>query len=635
LSDVFGISLSALQAFQQALAVTSNNIANANTPGYDVETANLTAAVPQSYGQAAIGNGVDVASVSRAFSQTAENQLYSSQSSLGQLNALQTYSSQIDDIVGSTGGGLTTALRSYYGAWSTLASDPSSTASRQAVLSAAQGLAQSFQSTGSQLQNLSNNINTGIAADVNQINSIASSITSLNQQIVVGTAQAGGQAPNTLLDQRDQLVSNLSQLVGVTTTTDADGAMNVFVGNGQPLVLDGYTTQLTTVANPYNATQLEVSTSTDGTNTISGSITTGDLGGLLAARSQVVNPAINQVGQIALALQQNANSLQNSGLDANGNFGANLFSATGPTVSASSNNTDAATAAATITNVGALTADNYVLSYKAGAYSLTDATSGATVALTGAGTAANPLLAASVGLAIVVTPAVPAAGDSFLISPTSQAAGSFAVALTSTSQLAAAGAIVTAAADANTGTATISAGTVTNAANPNLLAAATIAFTSPTTYTINGGAANAYTSGGNIAADGWQVQISGTPATGDVFTVQGNVGGTGDNRNALAAAAAQSQGVLSNGTISVNAAVSGLITGVGSQAQQINTSQTAQTAVNTQAQSAVQSVSGVNLDTEAANLLQWQQAYQAAAQVISTGNSLFTYLLDSINGTYT
>jgi flagellar hook-associated protein 1 FlgK len=257
------------------------------------------------------------------------------------------------------------------------------------------------------------------------------------------------------------------------------------------------------------------------------------------------------------------------------------------------------------------------------------------VALTGAGTAANPLLAASVGLAIVVTPAVPAAGDSFLISPTSQAAGSFAVALTSTSQLAAAGAIVTAAADANTGTATISAGTVTNAANPNLLAAATIAFTSPTTYTINGGAANAYTSGGNIAADGWQVQISGTPATGDVFTVQGNVGGTGDNRNALAAAAAQSQGVLSNGTISVNAAVSGLITGVGSQAQQINTSQTAQTAVNTQAQSAVQSVSGVNLDTEAANLLQWQQAYQAAAQVISTGNSLFTYLLDSINGTYT
>ena len=384
-----------------------------------------------------------------------------------------------------------------------------------------------------------------------------------------------------------------------------------------------------------SATQLEVSTSTDGTNTISGSITTGDLGGLLAARSQVVNPAINQVGQIALALQQNANSLQNSGLDANGNFGANLFSATGPTVSASSNNTDAATAAATITNVGALTADNYVLSYKAGAYSLTDATSGATVALTGAGTAANPLLAASVGLAIVVTPAVPAAGDSFLISPTSQAAGSFAVALTSTSQLAAAGAIVTAAADANTGTATISAGTVTNAANPNLLAAATIAFTSPTTYTINGGAANAYTSGGNIAADGWQVQISGTPATGDVFTVQGNVGGTGDNRNALAAAAAQSQGVLSNGTISVNAAVSGLITGVGSQAQQINTSQTAQTAVNTQAQSAVQSVSGVNLDTEAANLLQWQQAYQAAAQVISTGNSLFTYLLDSINGTYT
>ncbi len=633
MSNVFGIDVSALQAFQQAIEVTSNNVANASTPGYDVQSIDLVTTQPQDSGGVQVGAGVSVGGVTRAYSQTAANQLNTSQSSLGQLNALQNYTSQIDNLFGTSAAGLTTALQNYYSGWAAVSDNPTSAAARQALLGDASALAQNLNTTSTQLNNLNTDVNTRITSDVQQINSVSTQIAKLNQQIA--NSSGNGQSPNALLDQRDQLVSNLSQLVGVTTTTDADGAMNVFVGNGQPLVLDGYTTQLTTVANPYNATQLEVSTSTDGTNTISGSITTGDLGGLLAARSQVVNPAINQVGQIALALQQNANSLQNSGLDANGNFGANLFSATGPTVSASSNNTDAATAAATITNVGALTADNYVLSYKAGAYSLTDATSGATVALTGAGTAANPLLAASVGLAIVVTPAVPAAGDSFLISPTSQAAGSFAVALTSTSQLAAAGAIVTAAADANTGTATISAGTVTNAANPNLLAAATIAFTSPTTYTINGGAANAYTSGGNIAADGWQVQISGTPATGDVFTVQGNVGGTGDNRNALAAAAAQSQGVLSNGTISVNAAVSGLITGVGSQAQQINTSQTAQTAVNTQAQSAVQSVSGVNLDTEAANLLQWQQAYQAAAQVISTGNSLFTYLLDSINGTYT
>jgi flagellar hook-associated protein 1 FlgK len=338
-------------------------------------------------------------------------------------------------------------------------------------------------------------------------------------------------------------------------------------------------------------------------------------------------------------VEQSANSVQNTGLDLNGNFGANLFSATGAQVAASTNNTDNATAAATITNVGALTADNYILSYKSGTYSLTDATTGASVALTGAGTSGSPLVAASVGLSIVVTPqspaTAPASGDSFLISPTAAAAGSFAVSLTNTSQLAAAGAVVTSAANTNTGTGAISAGTVTNAANTNLLTTATIAFTDATHYTINGGAAAVYTPGANISANGWQVQITGTPAAGDTFTVQSNVGGTGDNRNALAAANQQSQGILSNGTITANGAVSALITGVGSQAQQINTSQSAQSAVNTQALAAVQSASGVNLDQEAANLLQWQQAYQAAAQAITIGNSLFAYLLDSVNGTYT
>jgi flagellar hook-associated protein 1 FlgK len=175
---------------------------------------------------------------------------------------------------------------------------------------------------------------------------------------------------------------------------------------------------------------------------------------------------------------------------------------------------------------------------------------------------------------------------------------------------------------------------VLNSANPNLLSTASIQFTSATTYSINGGANLPYTSGGNIALNGWQVQITGTPATGDVFTVKSNAGGTGDNSNALASANQQSVGILANGTTSIPGAVSGLITGFGSLTQQINTAQTAQTAVNNQALSSVQSTSGVNLDEEAASLVQWQQAYQAAAQALSIGRSLFTTLIDSVNGTY-
>jgi flagellar hook-associated protein 1 FlgK len=633
-SDVFGISVSALQAFQNAINVTSNNVANASTPGYDRESVILTEAIPQSNGSATVGAGVVVAGISRAYSQAAANQLNTSQSSLGQLSALQNYSTQIDNLFGTTAGGLSTALQSFYSAFSDVANNPTSTASRQALLGQAQSVAGSFQNASGELSTLNTDVNSRITADVTQINSLASAISTLNKQIVVGTAQNGNQPPNELLDQRDQLLSKLSQLVGVSTTTEADGALNVFVGNGQALVLQGQTTALTTVANQFNAAQLEIASSASSV-VISSSLTSGDLGGLLAARAQVINPALNQLGQIATAVSQTVNSQQADGLDLSGNFGANIFSVGTPLATGSAKNTDAVTASVSVNanGLGALTANDYVLSFVGGTPALTNTGTGTSVTPAGAGTIASPYTAD--GISIVLSGA-PAAGDQFLVQPTATAAASFKVVLTNPSQIAAAGAIKTGAAGTNTGAATISSGTVLNPANPNLLQPATITFANPpTSYSINGGAPVAYTNGGNITANGWQVQISGAPASGDTFTVTSNAGGTGDNRNALAAANALNVGVLDKGTVSVTGGLSALITGLGSQAQQINTAQTAQAAVNSQALSSVQSVSGVNLDEEAASLLQWQQAYQAAAHALTIGNSLFTTLIDSVNGTFT
>jgi flagellar hook-associated protein 1 FlgK len=627
LSDLFGISVGALQAFQSALNVTSNNIANANTPGYAKESVELTAAKPQSNGNVTIGSGVTVSGISRSFSQATANQLNASQSALGQLNALQSYSSQIDNLVGTTAGGLSTALQNFYGAWSDVANSPASTATRQALLGKAQSVAASLQSNSTQLDALNGDINARITSDVQQINTLATSISKLNTQIVVSTAQAGGQAPNELIDQRDQLVSNLSKLTGISTTLDTNGALNVFVGNGQPLVLQGNTTSLTTVANQFDASQLEISTSTSSGNVISSTITSGDLGGLLAARSQVINPTKNQLGQIATALNQTVNQQQNAGLDLTGQLGANLFSVGAPLAAASTKNTGGVAAAVSVTNVGALTTNDYLLSYKGGAYSLTNAADGSTVPFSGNGTVATPLTAD--GLSIVLS-GTPASGDQFLIRPTVQAAGSFSVLLSDPSKIAAAGAVQATSAAGNTGSATISSGTVVNAANPSLLATTTLAFTSATTYSVNGAGSFAYTPGGNITQNGWQVQISGTPAVGDTFTVQSNAGGTGDNRNALLSANLQSTPVLQNGTASVSSAVSALVTGIGSKAEQINTAQTAQAAVNTQAVTDQQSVSGVNLDEEAAHLLQWQQAYQAAAKALQIGSSLFQSLLTAV-----
>ncbi len=630
MSDLFNISLSALKAFQTAIAVTSNNIANANTPGYADESVVLAAGAPQTDGSTPVGSGVDVASVNRAVNQLTNNQLYSSQSSLGQLNSLQNYTNQVDNIIGTTAGGLTTALQNYYSAWSTVADDPTSTASRQALLSQAGSVASSFQTTNSQLQALNTGINSGITADVNQINSLSSSIALLNQQIVSGTSQASGQAPNELLDQRDAALSSLSQLVGVTTSTESNGALDVSIGNGQPLVVGTTTTALTTVANQYNAGQLEVSSASSNGNVISAQITSGDLGGLLAARSQVVNPAINQVGQIATALSATANAQQNSGLDLTGAQGANIFSVGAPQAIASSDNTGTATATVSVSSLGALTSDDYELSYTGGAYHLTDASTGSAVTLTGTGSAANPLTAA--GLSIVLS-GTPQNGDSFLIQPNAQAAGTFSVALTDPSQIAAASALQVTPATTNTGSATL--GSVLNPNAQAIPATTTIQFTSATQYQVNGGATQTVGTGGTVSFGGWQATLRGTPAAGDTFTLQSDTGALGDNSNALASAAQQTQGVLSGGTTSVNGATSALITAVGSQAQQVNTAQTAQTAVNTQALSNQQAVSGVNLDEEAANLLQWQQAYQASAQALAIGNETFTSFLDSINGTYT
>jgi flagellar hook-associated protein 1 FlgK len=633
LSDIFQISVSALQAFQAAINTTSNNIANANTPGYDVESANLTEAVPQSNGTATVGAGVEVSGISRAFSQAATNQLNTSQSTLASLNAVQNYTTQIDNDFGTNLGGLSTAIQSFYNAASTVANDPSSTASRQALLSSAQTLASSFQSAGSQLNGLNTDVNSRITSDVQQINTISSTIANLNQQIESSTAQAGGQVPNELLDQRDQQISNLSQLVGVTTTTQADGAVNVFIGNGQPLVLEDEAQSLTTIPNQFNASQLEIGSST-AAGSISSQITSGDLGGLLQARSQVINPALSKLGQIATTLSQTVNAQQAQGLDANGNLGTAIFSVGAPTATASSANTDATSATVSINTdgLGNLSADNYVLAYRNGAYTLTDQTTGGNVAFTAGGTAAAPTLTAN-GVTITLS-GTPAAGDEFLIQPTTNAASTFSTVTTDPAKIAAAGALKAAAAGTNTGSGAISGTTVLDAAAPNLLTPATIAFTSPTTYTINGGPAQTLGTNGTIAANGWQVQITGTPAAGDSFTVKSNAGAVGDNSNALALAAGQSTGVLSGGTVSVTGAASALVTDLGSQAQQINTAQTAQTAINTQASNAVQSVSGVNLDEEAANLLKWQNAYQAAAQALTIGESLFTTLIDSVNGTF-
>ena len=278
----------------------------------------------------------------------------------------------------------------------------------------------SFQNASGDLSSLNTDVNSRITADVQQINSIAAAISTLNQQIVVATAQGGNQPPNELLDQRDQLVSNLSQLVGVSTTTEGERSLErirrqraAAGAAGPDHAIDHGAKSIQCLAAGNRAPR--------NGNQISSDITSGDLGGLLAARTQVINPALNQLGQVATALSQTVNSQQSDGLDLNGNLGAQylLRRHTGRDRVIEEHRCDDRDVKRQPQWLGALTADNYVLTYKAARRPLTDTSAGANVTLPGAGTVASPYTAN--GVSIVLSGA-PAAGDQFLIQPTATAA---------------------------------------------------------------------------------------------------------------------------------------------------------------------------------------------------------------------
>jgi flagellar hook-associated protein 1 len=634
MGDMLNTAVSGLMAFQQELDTTSNNISNANTPGYSRETTDLVS-VPGPYiGDLSIGDGVQVSSVQRVYDQTVASQVVSATSAYNQLNTFSTQAAAVDNLLGSTTAGLSTQLQSLVSALQTVANSPTSAASRQAFLSQAQQLVSSLQNDDSGLQSLQSQTNTQLTSDASEVTSLGQSIATLNQQIMADTSQST-QAPNSLLDQRDQLINQLATYANVTTTQQSDGSVNVYIGSGQSLVTGTTAASLTAIPNAYDPSQEDLALSSpagpiDVTQQISG----GTLGGLLQFRSQMLDPASNSLGQIAVVLSNAMNAQNESGLDQSGNLGGAIFSVGAPNVLPDSANTGTATVSATVSNANAITADNYILSYNGTNWSLSDASTGASVAMTGNGTAANPFVAD--GLSLVVGDGAAQAGDSYLVEPTSGAVAGMQVIMTDPSQLAAAAPLLTAAASTNTGTASIDQGTV--ATNGSWVRGNyTLTFTSPAAYQITNSAGTvvqngAYTSGAPITFNGITVAVSGAPATGDSFSINDNASGTGDNRNLTTMAGLLDQNLI-GGTTSINSAVNEMVTNIGIQTSQAQSGTTAQQAVLTDASNAQQSVSGVNLDEEAANLVQYQQAYQAAAQVINVSSTLFQSLLTAVQST--
>jgi len=631
MADLLTTSVSGLLAFQEALDTTSQNVTNVDTAGYSVETTNLSEAQGQSLGTGYVGGGVEVSGITRAYDELLAQQVRSSQASYSSFNTFATQAAQIDNMLSASGTGLTATLQNFVNALQTVANSPSSTAQRQTLLSDAQALTQQLQSYDSQISQYSSDVESQISTGVAEVNTLASNIATLNQQIA---AAGSGASPNQLLDQRDADIDQLSQYVNVNTVPESNGALDVFIGNGQPLVLGDAAQQLTTTPDPYDASSLNISLVGSGGSTanITSEISGGSLGGLLAAKSQILDPAQNALGLISVGLATIVNQQQQSGMDLTGAQGQAMFSVGAVQTLPDANNTGSSTLAVTRTNLGALTSDDYQLQYTGGTWQLTDSTTGQSVAMTGTGTSADPFQAA--GLSITVSGAA-ANGDSYVIRPTAAATAGLAVQLTNPAQIAAASLIQAAAGTANTGTGAVSSAGVTN---PSTYVAGsyTISFTSATAYQVLNSAdavvsSGTYTSGTPITFDGAQVTITGTPADHDTFTVSPNsAANSGDNSNMFAMIDALSASTLVGGTTSLNGAANNLVSQIGVVTQQAQANASAQQTVNQSAVDARSNVSGVNLDEEAANMLQYQQAYQACAQMIQTSSTVFNSLITAI-----
>lgn len=541
-TNILSIGQSAIAAAQVGLNTTGHNIANASTPGYNRQVIVQGASQPQNFGFGFLGQGVEISSVKRIYNDFLGNQMQSAQAAKSGLDSYYAQIKQIDNLLADPASGLSPALQDFFTGIQDLTSNPSSIPSRQAVLSSSEALASRFRSLAGRLDEIEQGINSQVVSSVSVINAYAEQIAQLNDSI--GRVQrASGQPANDLLDQRDQLVLDLSKEIKTTVVKQSDGDYNVFIGSGQPLVVGVKTNKLATATSATNPEKIEVAYQTTGGSLVTlgdSALSGGKLGGLIEFRSKSLESAQNALGRIAIGLASSFNAQHQAGFDLGAVAGGAFFSISNPVVGAHTGNTGTATIAASISNANALTASDYRLQYDGVNYTATRLSDNAVTTFAG-----FPQTVDGITLNLTAGSSLP--GDSYLIRPTVNGASGMGVAITDPAKIAAA--------------ATATAGAV------------------------------------------------------------------GDNGNALLLGKLQTTLTLGNGTATFQGAYSQLVSQVGNKTREIEVTGSAAGKMLSEVSTAIQNESGVNLDEEAANLLRYQQAYQAAGKVMQIASEMFDLLL--------
>ncbi|MDO6407956.1 MAG: flagellar hook-associated protein FlgK [Pantoea sp.] len=546
MSSIINSAMSGLSAAQAALSTTSNNISNYTVAGYTRQTTILGQANSTLSGGSYYGNGVNVTTVQREYDEFITAQLRSASATYNAQNTQYSQISNIDDLLSTSTTSLSTSIQDFFTNVQNVVSNADDPSARQSMLSNAQGLVNQFQTTAQYLTNMQTSVNTDITSSVDQINTYTSQIANLNTQIAKLTT-GDGTAPNDLLDQRDQLVSSLNDIVGVTVSQQ-DGSYIVSMGS-TTLVNGSKTTSLVAMpssSDPSRITVGYVDKQAGNVEIAEKTLTTGSLGGLLAFRTQDLDTAQNQLGQLAAAFATSFNTIHKEGYDSNGDQGTDFFNIGSPEVLSNTKNTSSASLSAEWTDTSALKASNYTVSYDGTNWSVTRQSDNVSVTATQGTDADGNTTLSFDGLQLTVS-GTPAAKDSFLVKPVQNVIGDMSVAITDESQIAAAGA----------------------------------------------------------------------------------VDGASDNTNAQKLLDLQDSKLV-NGNATLAEAYASIVSTVGNKTSTLETTSTTQESVVSQLSDRQQSISGVNLDEEYANLTKYQQYYTANAQVLQTASTIFNALIDSL-----
>ena len=679
------IGISGLMTSQRALSTISHNVSNVNTEGYSRQESIINSRDPTYTGAGYQGNGADVTNVRRLADDFLTKQLSLRTSDANFQENYHNYASRVDNLLADPEAGLDPALSSFFDANQGVADDPSAVSAREVLLSNGETLTERFETMHRRLADLEEQVNTELENGVTRANSLAEEIARLNERIATAQGSASGTEPNDLLDQREKLIKDLSEVVAVRTVEQDNQAVNVYIGKGQSLVSNFDARPMEIVPNQYDTSRSEIGYrqgSSDLVN-VTDYIDGGKLGSLKEFRNEILDPAINSLGRVAYGVAENYNQQHQLGMDLNGNLGGKFFEIKNEQVKPDRNNdANAPDVSYQIVDTSQLTDRNYrLVADGSGQYSLLDNATDEVLQTGIDPTAATPQATVE-GVAITIDDTPPndqvVAGDSYLIQPTRAGARTIEIAagMDSAEKVAAASPVRATESINNRGDAKLSEPVVNNT-NGNVddgQAFSTPSQLSPPLEIVFNGDLTAgppsqrydfeirNKNTGAVLADGtaadgdaydpaagldvieflenetpqpagisddygYNVRLTGDPGLGDTFSIEYNSGGVSDNSNMLELADLQTDKTMLGGEADFQETYSSLVTDVGTRTSQAETAMDAQDKLLTQAQEARDSVAGVNLDEEAANMMKFQQSYQAASKVISTAQSMFQSLL--------